>query len=402
MGRVFAGILVVIAAGAAALAAWWFQPWADYAPARIHRLNDEAYSRVAFRTMADILPHAVIQAQAPQPLPRADAPMPPVRYRWNGEERSLTDYVEGSETTGLMVLHRGEVVFEATYLGTTTEDRLTSWSVAKSFVAGLIAIAVEQGRIESLDDPVSVYATQYAGTDYGDTSIRHLLMMSTGMDFDEGYFGPSDIRRLFFRTFYLQRSIDRAVARIERLRPAGETLNYQSPNSHVLSAVVRAAFDDASLAAIVEEQIWTPLGMIGDADWSQDMPGPDGAAIGYCCLNARLEDYARFGQLHLQDGVWNGERLFPEGWVEQASQPNAPFQAPGAGPYEGRGYGLHLWIPENADREYFMAGVAGQYVWVDPVREVVIARTAADYGWLERRAESFAVMRAIARAASGE
>ena len=120
-------------------------------------------------------------------------------------------------------------------------------------------------------------------------------------------------------------------------------------------------------------------------------------AIGYCCLNATLEDYARFGQFYLQDGVWEGERLLPEGWVNQATRPNAPFQE--AGPesvYAHRGYGLHFWVPDNHDGEYFMAGVYGQYVWVDERRNIVIARTAADTEWGGRTEESIIAMRALA------
>ena len=104
--------------------------------------------------------------------------------------------------------------------------------------------------------------------------------------------------------------------------------------------------------------------------------------IGYCCLNARVEDYARMGQFYLQDGIWDGQRLVPEGWVEQATRPNAPFQEAGpAAVYPHRGYGLHFWVPEEHDGEYFMAGVYGQYVWVDERRHIVIARTAADLTW---------------------
>ena len=138
--------------------------------------------------------------------------------------------------------------------------------------------------------------------------------------------------------------------------------------------------------------------MTSDANWNQNIPGENGQAIGYCCLNATLADYARFGQFYLQDGVWNGNRLVPEGWVDMATRPNADFQEPdyAEAPYPMRGYGLHFWVPENYDGEYFMAGVYGQYVWVDTRRNIVIARTAADPAWGPRTEESLAAMRALA------
>ncbi len=119
-------------------------------------------------------------------------------------------------------------------------------------------------------------------------------------------------------------------------------------------------------------------------------------AIGYCCLQANSEDYARLGQLYLQDGVWEGERLLPEGWVDQATIPNEPFQEPGATRYPGRGYALHFWVPEGYDREFYAAGVFGQYIWVDRARGVVIAWNSGDAEWASKNAEQTAVLRAIA------
>jgi CubicO group peptidase (beta-lactamase class C family) len=268
--------------------------------------------------------------------------------------------------------------------------------VAKSFVATLIAVAMQEGRIESLDQTVEEFAPQFAGSAYGEISLRHLLMMSTGLDFAEIYAesGESDIRPFFFNAFIMRRDVDEMASEIESKRGPGEELDYVSPNTHVLSAVVRGIYDQP-IAQIVEEKLWTPLGMADDASWLQNRPGDDGMAIGYCCLQATLQDYARMGQFYLQDGVWNGERILPEGWVNQATTPNSPFQEPNA-TYDLRGYGLHFWIPENTQGEFFMAGVYGQYVWVDLERDIVIARTAGDAAWGARTAESFAVFRSLA------
>jgi CubicO group peptidase (beta-lactamase class C family) len=269
--------------------------------------------------------------------------------------------------------------------------------VAKSFVATLIGKALNDGLIESLDDAAETYAPQFAGTDYGATSLRHLLMMSAGMDFNEEYRpeAPSDVRPLFFNAFILRRNVDEMVGEIERNREPGQDQHYTSPNSHVLAAVARAVYG-GGLAEVMSEELWTPLGMTRRATWLQNTPGEDGIAIGYCCLQANSEDYARLGQLYLQDGVWDGERLLPEGWVDQATVPNEPFQEPGATPYPGRGYALHFWVPEGYDGEFYAAGVFGQYVWVDRNRNVVIAWNSGDADWASKSAEQTAVFRAIA------
>jgi len=396
MMRILAGVAVVALAAAAAGAAWYYRPWSDYSPARIAaNSTPEAYP-TTFRTMDAVFPYRPIgTVEAPDPLPRALGPLA-VSYDWRGETRSLGTFLEAASTMGLIVLKDGVVVHETYRLGAGPSDRFTSWSVGKSFVATLVAMAMRDGLIDSLDDPASRYAPQYAGSDYGETSLRHLLMMSAGVEFNEDYGAPdSDIDPFFFNAFIRGRDVDEMAMEIERTRPAGSDLHYVSPNTHVLSAVVRGAYG-RPLAEIVEAKIWRPLAMSDGASWSQNVPGPRGMAIGYCCLNARLEDYARFGQLYAQDGVWNGERLLPEGWVEMATTPQAPFQAPGA-TYDF-GYGLHFWIPQDADGEFAMLGVFGQTVWVDARRDIVIARAAADPEFGARRAEEFAVMRAIADA----
>ena len=396
MKRFFIGLGAIIAVLALVAAGWYFRPWSEYSPAEIQAATQPEHLAETFRDMDDIFPYRVISAQdSPIPLPRElhdDA----IIFQFGGREVSVDDWQSASDSTGLMVLHNGVVVHESYPLGSTLETRHTSWSVGKSFVATLIAMAMQDGHIASLDQTAEMFAPQFAGTAYGQTTLRHLLMMSAGVDFEEDYNAPgSDIRRLFLGANIYGQNIDELVAAIERDRPAGQDLHYVSANTQVLSAVVRGIYN-APLAQIVETKIWRPLGMTGDASWNQNIQGDNGMAIGYCCLNARLEDYARMGQFYLQDGVWHGERLLPEGWVTMATRPNASFQEAGpASVYPHRGYGLHFWVPENHDGEYFMAGVYGQYVWVDERRNIVIARTAADTAWSGRTAESIAAMRAL-------
>mgnify|MGYP006281357301 CR=1 FL=1 len=332
-----------IAAGAAALAlivilaaaSWYFRPWSPYSPARITALDDPSRFTETFQRMGEILPSAPIAATNPQPLARGEADLP-LTYVFEGETRRLDDYLARARVTGLTVLRDGVLVNEAYFHGADADTTHTSWSVAKSFVATLIAQALHEGRIDSLDDPASRYAPQFAGTDYGDTSLRHLLMMSAGMDFQEVYSPDreSDVRPLFFNAFIMGRDVDAMVGEIERDRAPGEDQHYTSPNSHVLAAVARGAYD-ARLADIVQERVWGPLGMTHDASWLQNKPGADGQAIGYCCLQATTADFARLGELYRLDGVWNGERLLPEGWSEMATTPNEPWQEPGATRYDG-------------------------------------------------------------------
>ncbi|KAA5803701.1 beta-lactamase family protein [Alkalicaulis satelles] len=394
--RIVIGVVALAVAAAVAAAGWYYRPWSPFSPASVRALDDPAAYPETFQRMDEILPSSPIAAPAPSPLERAPAPLE-IAYEWLGEDKALDAYLEEGRVTGLTVLRDGVVVAQDFRHGAGPDTRFTSWSVAKSVVAVLIARAVELGLIESLDDPAERYAPQFAGTDYGAVSLRHLLMMSAGVDFNEEYSPerPSDVRPLFFNAFILGRDVDAMVGEIRSNRAPGEDNHYVSPNSHVLSAVVRGAWD-APLAQIVERELWAALGMTGAASWLQNRADGRAIPIGYCCLQATSEDYARFGQFLLQDGVWNGEARLPEGFVNQAGVPNAPFQEPGATPYPGRGYGLHFWVPENYDGEFYAAGVFGQYIWIDRRRGVVIAQNAGDPVWDVRYPEAVTVFRAIA------
>ena len=396
MGRVLAGLVGLIVVIALIFAGWYYRPWSPFSPAQVTALDNPDTYTETFQRMDEILPSTVITASRPASLPEAMGDLPET-YIFDGETRQLSDYMERAQVTGFAVLRDGALVSESYFHAADSDTRHTSHSVAKSFVATLIAKAMQDGLIGSLDDTADQYAPQFEQTDFGDTSLRHLLMMSTGIDFNEEYSesGDSDIRPLFFNAFIMGRNVDTMVAAFERNRAPGEDLDYISPASHVLAAVVRGVYG-GRLADIVTEQIWEPLGMTSDASWLQNKAGDDGIAIGYCCLQATSRDYARFGEFYRLDGVWNGERLLPEGWVMQATRPNAPFQEPGSSPYPNRGYGLHFWIPENYDGEYFMAGVFGQYVWVDERRGVVIAQNAGNANWTALTLETFAVFRAVA------
>lgn len=395
MKRIVLAVLALILAAGVIAGGWYYRPWSPYSPASVSALDVPEDYPQTFQRMDEILPATIIQATAPEPFERSEEALPS-DYAFDGETRDLADFFERSDMIGVTVLRNGQIIAETNAHGADAETRFTSWSVAKSFVATLIGMALHEGLIDDLDDTAATYAPQYAGTAYGETSLRHLLMMSAGVDFNEEYSpeAPSDVRPLFFNAFILGRNVDTMVGKIERNREPGQDQHYTSPNTHVLGAVARAVYG-ARLAEVIETKIWEPLGMESDASWLQNKPGEAGMAIGYCCLQATSADYARFGQLYLQDGIWDGERLLPEGWVDMATIPNEAFQEPGATRYPGRGYALHFWVPEGYDREFYAAGVFGQYVWVDRNRDIVIAWNSGDADWYRLNAEQHAVFRAI-------
>ncbi len=398
-------LLVAIFSALALVAAfviWIAEPWSEYRPMRtwtefmrIQIVGDAGREGLAelFRNWGEGPPYGVLNA-APEPhaLERAIRPIE-VRYRIDGVSRSLEDYFQRARVEGMLVLQGGEVVFEQYRGRTNAESRYHLWSASKSFTGTLIGMALHEGRIESLDDPVARYAPQFVGTAYGEASIRHVMMMSSGVDFFH-LKGFPNRDWMYLRVFRLQEDLDEFSAELGRRVPAGSDFNYLATDTHVLSAVLRGAYGSPYLE-IVQQKLWDRLGFAGAAIWSQNAPGPEGVSFGHCCLATRLVDFALLGEFHLRDGVWDGRRLVPEGWVDGVGVPNATFQEPTA---DSSGYGMQFWVPEGYDGEFYAAGAFGQYLWIDTRRQVVVAQFAAQLpGDVEDR-ERNAALRAVVSA----
>ena len=208
----------------------------------------------------------------------------------------------------------------------------------------------------------------------------------------------SDIRKLFFGTFFRNRDVDDIVRAHEPDREAGQDFDYISSNTAVLAAVLRGAYGGRSVPSLAEEYVFAPLGM-GAGTWLTDKEG--GKALGYCCLQVTLADYAKLGQLYLQDGVVGTTRVIPEGWAAFVGTPPQASHEPGDGDVlADHGYGHHFWVPPNADGEFYMAGYNGQIVWIDTERDVVVAMTSADPDWPGSKADFVPLARQLAAAAA--
>ena len=397
--KIIKWLLILLVLVAIYAAGWYFRPWSEYSPARIASLNDPARFTENFRTMAELIPaRTVSNSDNVREFESQSAPLE-MQYEFNGSTKSLEEFLLESTTTSLLVIKDGAIRHEQYRLGASEESLFTSWSVAKSFVATAIMMALQEGKITSLEDPASKYAPQYQGTDYGDATIKGLLAMTTGIDFEEDYTAEkSDIRSFFFDSFILGKTPDDLLQPFKRSRDEFSDFHYISSNSHVLSAVLRGIYQKP-LADIISEKIWQPLGMEADANWLQHIDGEKGQALGYCCLNARTRDYARFGQFHLEtfQGRGNGVNTLPAGLVQSLDKPASEHHRAGGENYGGRGYSYHFWLPSNNSTVFLAAGVYGQYIWIDPPRNLVIVKTSADPEFLSRVTESTDVLEAIAQ-----
>jgi CubicO group peptidase (beta-lactamase class C family) len=284
-------------------------------------------------------------------------------------------YLDHHPATGLLVMKDGQVLVERYQYGRRAEDRFTSFSMAKTVVAMAVGIAIAEGRIASVDEPVDRIDPALAGTAWKGVALRQVLNMASGVRFDETYDKPdTDIARLSRAWARQDGSLLAGLQRLtERDAAPGERFHYVSAETQVLAQVlVRAT--GRTLADYVGEKIWTPMGAEADAAWVVDAAGTE---AGYCCLSARLRDWARLGQLLLDGGQRDGRSVIPRGWVEAATtvRPQDGHLLPRrATPYFG--YGYQTWIfPDGLG--FALLGVRGQAVFVHPKLRLVMVQTAA-------------------------
>ena len=284
----------------------------------------------------------VRRATTPSPLARV-ASEPAVRYEYQGHTFTLDDYLTRHPATGLLVARGNTILIERYQYARHDRHRFASWSMAKTVTAMLVGIALAEGHIRSVDDPAAAYVPALAGTEYGRTSLRHLLQMSSGVRFVEEYSGLDHVWRLATNTFQQGGAggVDAVTPFNGRAAPSGTKFAYASVEAQVLGLVLRAVVG-RPVADYLHEKIWEPMGAEADATWLIDRTGQEAT---YCCLNAVLRDYARLGLLLAHDGHWRGQQLIPRTWIEDATRvhPDQAHLQPGtARPFFG--YGYQVWL----------------------------------------------------------
>jgi CubicO group peptidase (beta-lactamase class C family) len=353
-----------------------------------------------FRSLYKKYPSTTVKRSGPvYELPEKHRKLPET-YVYEGETKKISDWIKHTDTTGLIVIKDGVVVFENYYDGNEKSTLSISMSVAKSFVSFLIGVALEEGQIVDLQDPVDTYAPELKGSGYEGVSLKNVLQMSSGIRFTEDYGDlKSDIVRLVVS--FTTGSLNEFIANLTNERKPGTFNQYVSADTQVLSMVLKGA-TNKSLTEYMQAKLWSHLGAEYNAKWLTD---PDGTELAFGGLNAALRDYARFGLLYLNQGRnFQGKQLVPASWVDASVTPDAPHLMPGRdnpGSDWPMGYGYQWWIPENPQGDYTAIGIYGQFIYVHPGHNVVIAKTSAyvDYNNSgdEMEFESMEAFRAIAK-----
>jgi len=360
----------------------------------------------SFARIDEILPTVTMSAaEAPVAFPAGEPLSIPATFSYDGRTVDSEVFLTETDTSALLVLRDGAVLHERYMLTGGPEVRWLSMSVAKSFVSAVLGIAVDEGHIESIDEPVTRYVPSLAGSAYDGVSIKDVLQMSSGASWNEDYSDPdSDINR-FGRVLAVGGSLEELAATLEPELEPGTFNRYNSIDTSVLGLIVIRA-TGRSLADYMEEKLWKPLGTESDAFWMVDDAGVEMAFGG---LNATARDYAKLGELYRNGGVWHGQQIVPEAWVTASVTPDAPHLMPGENEASDfpMGYGYQWWIMDGDEGEYSAIGVYNQFIYVNPSKRLVIVKLSAnsDYGTSDdessyREFETIELFRAIGDAAS--
>jgi len=346
----------------------------------------------------EIPSHRIPRGASVTPLKRAPSEAK-LTYRHSFGESTLDDYLSRNRTTGLLVLKDDTILFERYQYERKPEHRMASYSMAKTLVAMLTGIALQEGRIKSIDDRADAYVPELKGHPYGETPLRHLLSMSSGVRFVENYGGKDDISVLNRLALLGQSAGGPATVMPfrDRVRQPGEQFSYASSETQVLGLVLRAA-TGKTLAAYASEKLWQPMGAEADASWLVDKGGYESA---YAFVNATVRDYARLGMLLAHDGALGGRQIIPAEWVKAATTAPAPQFRPGQA-HSYFGYGYQTWLFPGEGRRFQLRGLRGQAVCVDPATKVVVVHTAAreignDPGYIEQNVMCMGVMDTLAK-----
>lgn len=328
-------------------------------------------------------------------VPRGDGPAVPLP---DGTPMQMpaefAPWVAERNVTSALVLKDGQIVHQSYYHGTGEDDLRISWSMAKSYLSVLFGILVDEGAIRSLDDKVTDYVPTLKGGAYDRARIIDVLRMSSGITFNEDYLDKkSDINRMGRVLALGRRMDDFASALTQTFAHPGEIMQYTSIDTHVIGMVAEAA-TGRDIPDLLSEKLISKLGLEATPYYLTDGVGTAFVLGG---LNMTTRDYARFGQMILQNGHWNGQQIVPADWVRTSVTPSANT-APG----EFR-YGYQWWVAEDAEpgQEVAARGIYGQHVYINYENNVVIVITAADQQFRDdgRPEANFDVLRIIAQAA---
>ena len=330
-----------------------------------------------FGRIPEMFPHTTMPpAETPMQFGEGEKIDLPVAFSYDNKSVNTETFLRETDTVGLLVIKDGDMRLERYMLTGGRKVRWLSMSVAKSYISALIGIAVDEGQIESIEEPITKYVPKLAGSAYDGVRIKDILQMSSGARWNEDYSdSESDINR-FGKIFAIGGSVNDFAATLQREMEPGTVYHYNSIDTQVLGMLLVNA-TGKSITEYMIEKLWHPLGTESPGHWLVDSEGMEMAFGG---LNATARDYAKVGELYRQGGKLNDQQIVPAEWVKASVTPDAPHIQPGSGPDPEftLGYGYQWWIPKGDEGEFVAIGVYNQFIYVNPAHAVVIVKLSAN------------------------
>ena len=274
----------------------------------------------------------------------------------------LNEMVKLHNTLSFMIVRNDSIIYENYAKEYTDTSTLSSFSVAKSFVSTLIGIAIDEGKIKSVQQPITDFIPELADKGFDKIKIKNLLKHTSGIRFSKQRYNPNSDNAQFYYTKNLRR--ETLKSKIEE--PPGLHYNYQSENYQLLGLIIERATHQ-TLSNYLQEKLWKPLGMENNGFWNTDNGSKTGIEKAFCCLNATTHDYAKLGRLFLNNGYWNGKQILSAKWIKEATQPDTT---------EGGKFNFQYnWIssPQKYG-SYYAVGLYGQFIYIYPQKNIVIVR----------------------------
>lgn len=300
----------------------------------------------------------------------------PNEFYFEGVSYPSKEFLDNTKTSAMLVIKDDVIKYEKYFLGGDENTLFSSNSMGKSFVSALMGIAVSEGYISSIEDPIGKYIPEFIGTELENIPIRACLKMASGINFNE----DTDMSNFSMRTLMGTPAM-KVIAKYGIQEEPYIYRRYLSINTEILGQVITNA-TGYSLAEYMEEKLWKKIDAAHDAYWTLS----NGTELAMGGLSVSLRDYARFARLYLKEGNYNGEQVLEKSWVKDSMDISEEYAKPGANndAYNAIGYGYQWWIPEGEEGEFMAIGVYGQWIYVNPTKQVIIVKTSADPNFMEK------------------
>lgn len=325
--------------------------------------------RFIFYNFADIKDHEKFPSR---PL---TAPLSPFKFQTSLKGKfpkelngiPFDNYLDDNNTVAFLIIKNDTIQYEKYFNGYGKQSIVPSFSMAKSITSILIGCAIDEGLINTVDEPITQYIPELSKNGFDKVTIKHLLQMTSGIKFNESYVNPFQEAA----SFYYGLNLRKEIAKMKLKSEPGEKFEYVSGNTQLLGLVLERSLKGRTISSYLQEKLWTPLEMEYDASWSIDKK-EDGLEKTFCCLNARAIDFAKIGRLYKNKGNWNGKQIVSEKWVEASTKLDTTDGS-------ARYYQYQWWLP-SPNEDFMAEGILGQFIYVNPTKDLIIVRLGKNEG----------------------